>query len=125
FVEWESAEPDAMPLWGLLYFPRPYALSGARAAGERSRRAGFAAHGIDYATWSHTLPDPVRRSREQVGLSSVMIEALFYTCWLHRALKQATLLPPEQVDRDGHYANLLRLCLGRREGPTFRRILGA
>lgn len=125
FVDWESAEPDGMPLWDLLYFLRSYVVSAARAAGEHSRLAGFAAHFIDHGTLSDALVVAVRRYREQVGLSSVMIEALFYTCWLHRALKQATLLPPERVDRDGHYANLLRLCLGRREGPTFRRILGA
>ncbi len=124
FVDWESAEPDGMPLWDLFYFLRSYVVSAARAGAQHDRLAGFAAHFIEQGALSDALVTAVRHYREQVGLSGEAAEALFYTCWLHRALKQSTMLSPERVDRDSHYANLLRLCLDRRDGPTLRRLFG-
>lgn len=122
FLDWESAEPDGMPLWDLFYFLRSYTVSAERALGQHDRLAGFGAHFLNAGSLSDTLVEAVWSYQEQVGLNSVVVETLFYTCWLHRALKQATLLPPERVDRDGHYANLLRLCIQRRDSPTLRRI---
>src|SRR5690606_642249 len=122
FIDWESAEPDGMPLWDLFYFLRSYVVSAARAGAQHDRLAGFAAHFIEQGALSDALVTAVRHYREQVGLSGEAAEALFYTCWLHRALKQSTMLSPERVDRDSHYANLLRLCLDRRDGPTLRRL---
>lgn len=124
FLDWESAEPDGMPLWDLFYFLRSYVVSAERASGQHDRLAGFGAHFLNAGSLSDTLVEAARNYREQVGLNSVMAETLFYTCWLHRALKQATLLPPERVDLDGHYANLLRLCIQRRDSPILRRIFG-
>lgn len=113
-----------MPLWDLFYFLRSYVVSAERASGQHDRLAGFAAHFLNAGGLSDTLVEAVRGYREQVGLDNVTAETLFYTCWLHRALKQATLLPPARVDRDSHYANLLRLCIQRRDSPTLRRIWG-
>lgn len=124
FIDWESAEPDGMPLWDLFYFLRSYVVSAARAGGQHQPLDGFAAHFLDEGALSGALADAVARYRAQVGLTAAMAETLFYTCWLHRALKQATLLPPERLDRDGHYASLLRLCIDRRQEPTLRRIFG-
>lgn len=124
FLDWESAEPDGMPLWDLFYFLRSYVVSAERASGQHDRLAGFAAHFLNAGGLSDTLVEAVRGYREQVGLDNVTAETLFYTCWLHRALKQATLLPPARVDRDSHYANLLRLGIQRRDSPTLRRIWG-
>ena len=124
FVDWESAEPDGMPLWDLFYFLRSYVVGAARNAGQHDRLAGFAAHFIERGSLSDVLVGAVRRYRDEIGLSGEVAETLFYMGWLHRALKQSTLLPPARVDRDGHYANLLRLCLERREGPTMQRLFG-
>jgi len=124
FVDWESAEPDGVPLWDLFYFLRSYVVGAARSAGQHDRLAGFAAHFIERGSLSDVLVEAVRRYRDEIGLSGEVAETLFYMVWLHRALKQSTLLSPARVDRDGHYANLLRLCLERREGPTMQRLFG-
>lgn len=121
FLDWESAEADGMPLWDLLHFLRSYVVSAARAAGQHNRLAAFAGQFIDPGGLSVVLVRAVRAYRDRLGLAAPVAEALFYTCWMHRALKQATMLAPERVDRDGHYAQLLRLCIQRREGPTLRQ----
>lgn len=121
FLDWESAEPDGVPLWDLLHFLRSYVVSAARAAGQHNRLAAFAGQFIDQGSLSGVLVQAMRAYRDRLGLVAPVAEALFYTCWMHRALKQATLLPPERVDRDGHYANLLRLCIQRRAGPTLQQ----
>lgn len=58
---------------------------------------------------------------ERTGLSSDLIEPLFYTCWRHRALKEATRLPLDRLEK-GHYVRLLRLCIERRSAPVLRRL---
>jgi len=40
---------------------------------------------------------------------------------MHRALKEATRLPAERLER-GHYVSLLRLCIDRRSAPALRRL---
>jgi hypothetical protein len=67
------------------------------------------------------LIDSVARYCERTGLSREMIEPLFYTCWLHRALKEATRLPLARLE-GGHYVNLLRLCIERRNTSALHRL---
>jgi hypothetical protein len=50
-----------------------------------------------------------------------LVEPLFHTCWMHRALKEATRLTSSRLER-GHYVSLLRLCIDQREAPTLRRL---
>jgi hypothetical protein len=65
--------------------------------------------------------DSVKRYCTEIGLTESLVEPLFYTCWMHRALKESTRLPAKKL-RDGHYFNLLRLCMQRRESPTLQRL---
>jgi len=63
---------------------------------------------------SKLLQSLVREYCEQVRLHKSLIEPLFYTCWMHRALKEATRLSAAKIEK-GHYVNLLRLCIENRQ----------
>jgi hypothetical protein len=54
-------------------------------------------------------------------LDPALVEPLFYTCWMHRALKEATRLQPDRLE-SGTYVRLLRLCVARRDAPGLRRL---
>ncbi|MCG3119534.1 MAG: hypothetical protein ALAOOOJD_01964 [bacterium] len=62
-----------------------------------------------------------QRYCERVNLDKRLIEPLFYTCWMHRALKEATRLSPANLEK-GHYVSLLRLCIEQRQAPGFTRL---
>ena len=65
----------------------------------------------------------VTRYREATDLDPELVEPLFYTCWMHRALKEATRLHPARLE-EGHYASLLFRCIEQRDMPGMRRLLG-
>ncbi len=121
FLDWEAAEPQGMPLWDLFYFLRSYSLRVARAHGTPDGLTGFAQQFMAESPLSPLMIESVGRYCEETGLTGHLIEPLFYTCWMHRALKEATRLPPDRLE-SGHYVNLLRLCIDRREAPTLRRL---
>jgi hypothetical protein len=72
---------------------------------------------------SRTLGHDLGRHAAQIGLDSALVEALLLTCWMHRALKEATTLRPAHLAR-GRYVRLLRLCLQHRDAPGLRRLCG-
>jgi hypothetical protein len=55
-----------------------------------------------------------------------LIEPLFYTCWMHRALKESTRLTAGNLER-GHYFSVLSACIEHAEAllPLFRLGSGA
>lgn len=124
FLDWEAAESQGLPLWDLFYFMRSYCMGAARAQGIHDRLQGFAQLFLSDTKLSRLMLDTIERHRARIGLEEALVEPLFYTCWLHRALKESTRLAPSKVD-GGHYVNLLRLCIERRKamasGPLFPR----
>jgi SAM-dependent methyltransferase len=123
-LDWESAEPQGMPLWDLLYFLRSYALNVSRATGISDRLEGVARHLLDESPLSAWIVGAVHDYCAQTGLGSQYVEPLYYTCWMHRALKQATLLAPEQLRR-GIYVRLLRHSIAQHDAPTLRALFAA
>lgn len=121
FLDWEAAEAQGMPLWDLFYFMRSYSVGAARAQGTHDRLQGFAQILLSDTPLSRLLLERVDHYRRQTGLDKTLIEPLFYTCWMHRALKEATRLSRSQLDK-GHYVNLLRLCIEWRDKGTLRRL---
>ncbi len=121
FIDWEAAELRGVPLWDLLYFMRSYCVGAARAQGTRGRLIGFREQFLDRSKISQLVVEATRRYCQQTGLSGDMVEPLFYTCWMHRALKESTRLNPINLE-NGHYVNLLRLCIDQRDSPTLTRI---
>jgi hypothetical protein len=124
FLDWESAEPDGVPLWDLFYLVRSHAVSALKAAGERDSLVAFDRQLVRDGELSALLADAVAEQREALGLDPALVGPLFHLCWAHRALKEATRLPARGLGRS-HYARLLRLCGERTAAPGLRRVLTA
>lgn len=121
FLDWEAAEPNGMPLWDLFYFLRSYGVAVSRAAGTHDPTESFVRHYLEESDLGVILVDAVRLVCERTRLDPRLVEPLFYTCWMHRALKEATRLPPNRLE-SGTYVRLLRLCAARRDAPGLRRL---
>jgi hypothetical protein len=115
-IDWEAAEPQGMPLWDLFYFMRAYGSWMARQQGNRDSLRSFAQQIFEPSGLGAHLTETVAQYGSLIGLPEHFIAPLFYTCWMHRALKEATRLTPAAL-QSGHYFNLLRLCIARRNAP--------
>jgi len=124
FLDWEAAEQHGMPLWDLFYAARSVGIGVARASGTRSSLDAFVEQYLADGPLSLALADDVGRHCAQIGLDPALVGPLFFTCWMHRALKEAARLEPHRL-ATGRYARLLRLCLERRDAPGLRRLWGA
>jgi thiamine kinase-like enzyme len=121
FLDWEAAEPQGIPLWDLFYFLRSYTMGAAPRLRHYDRIEAFRRQFIDNPSLASMVMRSVEQYCRRIDLSGELIEPLFYTCWMHRSLKQATLLPKHKLSR-GHYLNLLQLCIDLRENPTFEHL---
>ena len=113
FLDWEAAEAQGMPLWDLFYFMYTYGVWAARTATASDRMKGFEQQFLADSPISAALVKATARYCAAVGLNEQLIEPLFYTCWMHRALKEATRLTEKQLNQ-GHYLNMLRASIDRR-----------
>jgi hypothetical protein len=123
FLDWEAAERHGMPLWDAFYFVRSYAVTVARARGRTTSLRAVRDELLAEGPLSRLLASAVEHHCEQIGLERALVEPLFITCWMHRALKEATRRPPGRLD-SGHYVNLLRLSLDQADAPGLRRLYG-
>jgi len=121
FLDWESAEPSGMPLWDVFHMMRSFATLASRTAGKKDTLAAFSEHFLADGPSNAFLVDATARYCERVGVAAEFVEPLFYGCWMHRALKESTRIPPERLD-GGHYLNLLRRCLDADGSPPLRRL---
>ena len=121
FLDWEAAEPEGMPLWDLFYFMRSHTVWAARVRGVQSSLGTIAQQWLHESPLSAWVIASTQRYCERIGLPEHLLEPLFYTCWMHRALKEATRRAPHHLE-DGHYVNLLRLCIEQREAPMLRQL---
>lgn len=108
-LDWEAAETEGVPLWDLFYFARSYASLSPRS----SSRSDF----LGNPALVSSLVEAVRAHRAATRLSPELVEPLFYTCWVHRALKEANRRPPDRLD-DGHFVSLLRRMIDGRRSPA-------
>ena len=120
-LDWEAAEPHGMPLWDLFYFLRSYAVIAARLGGGRNSLDGIAAQLLCDTPFSRKVTEASHLYCKRTGVPEAMIEPLFYSCWMHRAIKEASRLTPERLG-EGHYINLIRLTIARRQVPALRRL---
>jgi Phosphotransferase enzyme family len=116
FLDWEAAEPRGIPLWDLFHFLRSYGLLVSRAAGTREPLQSFTEHFLQRSAVNGLLVDATSRFCAQTGLAVELVEPLFYTCWMHRGLKEAATLPPQRLE-SGRYVGVLRLAIERRDSP--------
>jgi aminoglycoside phosphotransferase (APT) family kinase protein len=121
FLDWEAAEPNGMPLWDLFYLVRSFAIACARERGTRESLAAFDATLASGGPLSELLRSATSAYCDRIGLDPALVEPLFHTCWMHRALKEATRLTGARVEK-GTYVSLLRFGIENRERPALRRL---
>ena len=121
FLDWESANPDGMPLWDLLHFLRSFGLIVSRKAGRQDAAKSFDDQILGTSALNRLLVDVTGRFCEETGLPTRLVEPLFYLCWAHRAVKEASRLLREDLG-SGRYFNLLRLAIERRDAPGLQRL---
>lgn len=122
-IDWEAAEVRGVPLWDLFYFLRSLAMS---APGMPRRGDWVARSAAPFLLDSPVHELAVRATRrhcDALELPPAWCEALFYTCWMHRALKEVTRLRPGALDA-GKYARLLDRLIDARREPALRRLFG-
>jgi len=118
FLDWEAAEIKGMPLWDMFYFLRSYCMEIARANGIHDRLDGFTQLFLTESPFNQLVAKSAKQYCQLIGLAQELVEPLFYTCWMHRALKESSRLTYKRVE-SGHYVNLLRLCIEQRKSSTF------
>jgi len=115
FLDWEAAEPRGMPLWDLFYFYRSFGNWVARQRdGERDTARTFERTFLDASELNERLVTAVDGYCERVGLDRDIVEPMFYTCWMHRALRQATWAGSLQ---SAHFITVLQRSIDRPESP--------
>jgi aminoglycoside phosphotransferase (APT) family kinase protein len=120
-LDWESYEPAGAPLWDLLYFLRSYGTLVSRRSGARNRLQAAARHFLEPTPLQSYIVDRIHRSARELSLPSALIEPLFYACWMHRALKEATRMSSETLAH-AHYGRLLHHFVDRRNEAPLRRL---
>lgn len=119
-LDWESAGTGGPPVWDLAHLVRSYAVRAGRARG-LPRAQAIGRHLVKGSPLTRTMAGWMRAHRDSLGIDPELGEALFHTCFLHRAVKEASRLGPGQV---GHYGPLCALLVTRRRAPGLRQLLG-
>ena len=122
-LDWEAAETRGVPLWDLFYFLRSYGVGAARAAGAGNNLKACHRHFIAGSQLSGMIRDAVAQYCEAIAVPPILVGPLFYSCWMHRALKEATRLSPATLSR-GHYVTLLKMFIDERQSPALRNLDG-
>jgi hypothetical protein len=106
FLDWEAAEPAGVPLWDLFYFYRSFCMQSVRVRGRWARMSALSRRLLDSGPLQAVLGRAIAVYRERVPVPTEAVLPLFHTCWMHRALKEATRLPANHLHA-GHYVGLL------------------
>jgi aminoglycoside phosphotransferase (APT) family kinase protein len=123
-LDWEAGEPHGMPLWDFFYFMRTFGSWISRVQGVKDPLQNFTRNFLEPSALSALLAEKVACYRAHIGLDDDLIEPLFHTCWMHRALKESTRLPKADLQK-GTYFNLLRRCIERRNAPALKALFAA
>ena len=110
-------------MWDLFYFYRTFASWVARQSGENDPQKNFAAHFLLDSPINRLMAAQFHHFAAEIQLDPALIRPLFYTCWMHRALKESMRLSPEQM-AGGTFVNILRLCIREKSAPGLQAIFG-
>jgi hypothetical protein len=123
-VDWEASDPEGMPLWDVLHFLWAYIASSEGARNDRTQGRCFERHFFGDSEFHRMVLDAVAGYSRDVGIDTALIEPLFYTCWMHRAIRESIRLEPDRLDR-GRYVGLLRMCIEGRQRQGLQRLFRA
>jgi SAM-dependent methyltransferase len=122
FLDWEVAEPAGPPLWDLFDFLRSFGVWIGRVHGQRDPSATYKTAFLGDGPLATLQAAAVRRYCVDVGLSPRLVEPLFYSCWMQRAVREAAWTTRRL--EDGTYIKLLRLCVRQRGSKGLTCLLG-
>lgn len=123
FLDWEAAETAGMPLWDFFHLIRSYSVHAGRTRGVRDAMQAIQQQLLADTPLRQVIAESIRCYGDRVQLAEELVPPLFYTCWMHRAIKEASRLPAARLQH-GHYVNLLRLCIEQHNTalPIWQRI---
>lgn len=121
FLDWEAGEQRGLPLWDLLYFLRSTSLIVSTRRPWESRRARTKRDLVDGSPFGDVIAEQIRTYVDAVGLDPRAVAPLFHLCWVHRAVKQAGRLAPNQRS-SGTFHRLVLDGVEGRNRPGLRRI---
>lgn len=113
FLDWEAAETAGMPLWDFFHLIRSYSVHAARTQGVQDSLQAVRRQLLADTPLRRFAVEAIRRYSERIQLPAQLVSPLFYTCWMHRAIKEASRLPAARMEQ-GHYVSLLRICIEER-----------
>jgi hypothetical protein len=119
FLDWEAGDAEGVPLWDLFYFLRSFGVTVGRASGVKGSLRAFERHYLERSDLARIQADAVTKACAVASVPRTLVEPLFHTCWMHRAVKQASRLPSWKLRR-GHYHRLLSTAIDGRESPGLR-----
>ncbi|MGH2427406.1 MAG: phosphotransferase [Candidatus Limnocylindria bacterium] len=122
-IDWEASVPHGLPLWDLFYFFRSFAVRESKLRGSRDTLAAFIRQFLQAGPLLAPLSQSCARFCAESGLEPRLVEPLFYTCWMHRALKEASTLATSSL-RHGHYVKLLLRCIDADQAPGLSHLFG-
>lgn len=120
-IDWEAGEPEGMPLWDLFYFLRTYGSWMSRAQSKKNPLQSFSQNFLEFSPLHELLLTALKRYCDGVGLGADLISPLFYTCWMHRALKESTRLQKDALTK-GTFFTLLRHCIEHRNSAALQTL---
>lgn len=120
-IDWEAGEPEGLPLWDLFYFLRTYGSWMSRAQSKKNPLQSFSQNFLEPSPLHALLLTTLKRYCDGVGLAADLISPLFYTCWMHRALKESTRLQKDGLAK-GTFFTLLRHCIEHRNTAALQAL---
>jgi aminoglycoside phosphotransferase (APT) family kinase protein len=121
-IDWEAADTEGVPLWDLCYFLRTYAVAAHRARGGRGHLPAVNEIFVSSSRLHAAAVAAFQAYRERLTIPQEVIEPLFYLCWMHRAVKEASRLPASRLPAS-RYLAVLRLLIASRRRPALCQLL--
>ena len=123
-IDWESGELEGMPLWDLFYFYRTWTSWIERKKGNSNPVENFAAHFFHYSPVMQHLKADIQAIVNAIHLDTALVSPLFYTCWMHRALKESMRLSPETLS-GGTFVSILRACIAHQTDAALSQLINS
>lgn len=118
FLDWEAADPRSMPLWDLFYFLRSFGNWISRKQQKSlDTLKNFNENFFQDNDTSRFIRQATHQYCRAVGLDPALIAPMFFTCWMHRALRQATWADSLQ---EAHFVSVIKMAIEQQDAPGLK-----
>ena len=121
-IDWEPGELEGMPLWDLFYFYRTWTSWIERQKGNGNPVENFATHFFQSSPVMQHAQSDMQAIINAIKLDTELVAPLFYTCWMHRALKEAMRLSPDRLF-EGTFVSILRACIAHHSDVALTQLI--